>query len=87
MESPLEQSRRLQEHYADLTDEELDALAGDAFDMTEVAQQALRAEIANRRLKIELRVTPPAETEGLPGKIEPGSLQLQAASTPEWKSW
>jgi hypothetical protein len=47
---PVVEWRRLTEHYRALGDEQLRALALDFRDLTEMAQQALRAELHSRRL-------------------------------------
>jgi hypothetical protein len=47
---PVVEWRRLSEHYRSLSDEELRELARDFPDLTETAQQALRAEMSSRRL-------------------------------------
>jgi hypothetical protein len=70
MDGIIEESARLQEQYASLKDDEVEAVANDAFDLTDVAQQTLRAEIANRGLKIQLRTAPPSESEEVWGEIE-----------------
>ena len=59
---PVEESRRLQEHYARLSDDELQAVADEGYDLTELAQQSLQAEIRARGLQFHLRSasTPPA---------------------------
>jgi DNA-directed RNA polymerase subunit M/transcription elongation factor TFIIS len=48
----METLEQLQKTYALMTDEEIVVVASDACDLTETAQQALRAEIARRGLKI-----------------------------------
>jgi len=45
-----EQYRRLQELYAEMSDEEIEDLSGQTEDLTEIAQQVLRGEISKRRL-------------------------------------
>ncbi len=57
----VEESRRLQELYAHLTDEELQSIADDASELTDVARQALQVEIRSRGLRIPLKdaSTPP----------------------------
>jgi hypothetical protein len=47
---PIEEWRRLREHYASMSDEELQELALDFVDLTEGAQQALRDEMKSRLL-------------------------------------
>jgi len=48
----IEQWRQITEHYRSLTDEELIAIARQRAHLTEVAQQALDAEILHRKLEI-----------------------------------
>jgi len=59
---PVEESRRLQERYARLSDDELQAVADEGYDLTDLAKQTLQAEILGRGLHIQLRSapTPPA---------------------------
>lgn len=47
---PVVEWRRLSEHYRSVSDEELRELARDFAELTEAAQQALRAEMSSRRL-------------------------------------
>ena len=58
-----EQWRVLQENYAAMADEELEAVAAEAYDLTEIAQKALQAEVARRNLPIEVRLKPLREDE------------------------
>jgi hypothetical protein len=53
-----EESRRLQEHYARLSDDELEAVADEGYDLTDLAKQALQAEMLGRGLHILLRSAP-----------------------------
>ena len=48
---PVEEWRRLTEHYRTLTDDQLNELAIDLSDLTEVAQQVLRGEMKSRGLR------------------------------------
>lgn len=57
------QWRELQENYGAMSDEELEAVAQEAYDLTDIAKQALKAEISHRNLKIELQETPVSEAE------------------------
>ena len=50
---------QLQKTYAGMSDDELEAVAFDAYDLTEEAQQILQQEISRRGLKTALKVTPP----------------------------
>ena len=52
---PAVERQRLSEHYGSLIEEELCALMHDAGDLTEIAQQALRDELARRGLSKEMR--------------------------------
>jgi hypothetical protein len=54
-----EEWRRLQELYGGMAEEELHAVADEGYELTEIAQQALRAEISRRGLDIVLKETPP----------------------------
>ncbi|MEI9967979.1 MAG: DUF2007 domain-containing protein [Terracidiphilus sp.] len=49
---PIAELRRLTEHYRELSDDELRDLAADLADLTESAQQALRAEMQSRGLRL-----------------------------------
>ena len=55
----METMDQLQKTYAGMTDDELEAVASDAYDLTGDAQQALQQEISRRGLKTALQVTPP----------------------------
>jgi hypothetical protein len=57
----VEQWRQVSEHYRSLTDDELIAIARQKAELTDVAQQALDAEISYRKLEI-----PPEEPEEEP---------------------
>jgi DNA-directed RNA polymerase subunit M/transcription elongation factor TFIIS len=64
---------RLSEHYRQLTDDELVDLARETSELTDVAQQALAQEIANRRLKIPPDGSPaPRSPEPQPDSAEDG---------------
>ena len=66
MERDEQQWQRLKERYAQMTEDELAAIAQDASDLTEVAQEALQAVIAERGLDIQLKMEPPAQLRGHP---------------------
>ena len=83
MESVDQQRRRLQERYAQMTDDELAVMAQDAGDLTEVAQAALRAVIAGRGLNFELNLEPRALQRGDPPEDE----ELVIFSRPENPEW
>jgi hypothetical protein len=56
-----ERKKRVAEKYSRFTDEELCKLAGEGWELTEAAKQALRAELARRALEIELAAGPPSD--------------------------
>ena len=58
-----EQWRALQENYASMADEELEAIAQDASDLTDLARQVLQAEISRRKLQIQLQLNSAGEGE------------------------
>lgn len=62
--------RRLKELYRDKSDEELSAVAGEGYQLTELARQALEAEIASRRLDLEIATEPPEPVDE-PEPMEP----------------
>jgi hypothetical protein len=49
---------RLQELYAGMDEDELQLIADDAYDLTELARQAFKAEVSRRGLKMTLRGAP-----------------------------
>ncbi len=78
MDSSIEQSRRLQEHYRSLTDGEMQSIAGDAYELTDAASEALDSEILRRGLDIKLVAapTPAVESEEPQGDLDPAELDL-----------
>jgi hypothetical protein len=70
MESVDQQWQQLKERYAQMTEDELAALAQQAGDLTDVAQEALQAVIAERGLDIQLKMEPPAQLQGHPPEDE-----------------
>jgi DNA-directed RNA polymerase subunit M/transcription elongation factor TFIIS len=73
--------QQLRDRYATLTDEELQAIADDAYDLTDSAKQALREELLRRGLPAKLATPePPPEAEGVaPGGFDPAGLDLLVA--------
>ena len=67
---------RLSEHYRQLSDDELIGLARQTSDLTDVAQQALAQEIADRRLKI------PPEESAAPRGPEPQPDSAEDGESP-----
>lgn len=79
MDSP-EEWRRLKELYARMNEGELEGVANEAYDLTDIARPLLKDEIARRGLKIPLRTE-----RGRPVKpavrADPSRLELAVAST------
>lgn len=61
--TPDNERQRLAQHYAGMTEGELKEIAGDAFSLSDVARDALLAEIKQRDLEIALRDQPPGTDE------------------------
>ena len=58
-----QQWRELQENYLAMADEELAAVAQEAYDLTDVARQALQAEVSRRHLPVILQLQAPTEED------------------------
>jgi len=78
--------RRLQSLYAGMSEEELEAVADEGYELTDVAKQALNEEISRRNLKIVVRLAPaPKKTAGrepVVGNFDPAGLDLSAIWLP-----
>jgi hypothetical protein len=61
-----QQWRELRETYGQMTEEELCRVAEDAFELTQIAREALRSVIAEKGLKIRLAEAPPREEAEVP---------------------
>jgi len=57
------QWRTLEQTYNQMSEEELGDLAAEAYKLTDIAQQALQAQISSRGLRIELSTKPRASRE------------------------
>ncbi len=72
--------RKLQEAYGGMSDEELCSLAEQAYALTDLAQQALQAEITTRGLQAHLAEKPPrpseSEEDEQEGDLDPAELNL-----------
>ena len=66
MESVDQQLRQQKENYEHMTEGELCALAEDAYDLTEIARDALQAVITERGFTVRLKLEPPT-----PPSVEP----------------
>ncbi len=77
--------RRLQGLYAEMSEAELEAVADDGYELTDIAKQALHAEISRRGLQVVVRLAPaPRETnEEALGDLDPADLELTPVSVVE----
>jgi DNA-directed RNA polymerase subunit M/transcription elongation factor TFIIS len=77
---PNRQWRQLSETYAAMADEELQAVAEEAYELTDIARQALQAEITRRALPVELRKEPEGAEDPEPppegAAVNPADLDL-----------
>jgi len=60
-----QQWRELQENYSAMADEEIEGIALEAYDLTDIARRALQAEISRRQLKISLQLQPATVSDEL----------------------
>jgi hypothetical protein len=73
--------RRLQDVYARMNDGELEVVANEAYDLTEIARPLLRDEIARRGLKIPLIMERQKRTEPSVPPVDPSRQDLIVAQT------
>jgi len=72
-----QQWRELRETYGRMTEEELRSVAEDAFDLTQVAREALQSVIAEKKLNVQLaEAPPPAEFKGVGNSKEEFDLSV-----------
>ena len=74
MIDPEQERRRLTEFYSGQMDGELEQVAGQAYELTELAREALKAELSRRGLQTKLIETAPVvvtEVPILPGDPPP----------------
>lgn len=64
---PAEEWRNLKENYTHMTDEQLQVVADDGYDLTDIARKVLESEIAGRGLNIRLREAPVQKRRVMPG--------------------
>jgi hypothetical protein len=63
MESAEQQWQQLKERYAQMTEDELAAVAENAYDLTEIAREALQAVVKERGFAVRLKLEPPAPSQ------------------------
>jgi hypothetical protein len=83
----LEEWRRLQELYSRMNEGELEVIANEACDLTDVARSLLKDEISRRGLAIQLRTARSAHSQMVETRTEgfdPADLELETMG--EWVS-
>jgi hypothetical protein len=73
--------RRLQEIYAHMNEGELEVVAQEAYNLTEIARPLLRDEIARRGLKIPLVMERTRPRQSAPPPVDPSRQDLIVAQT------
>jgi hypothetical protein len=76
MESVDQQFRQLKENYERMTEGELYACAEKAYDLTEIAREALQAVLFEKGISVRLRLEPPARVPAKPLKDDEGLINL-----------
>ncbi len=71
--------RRLKETYQQMSEEELANIADEAYQLTDLAKDALQTEVSSRKLDLTLRMEPPEE-DGVPEPAE----SREVSSTRFW---
>jgi hypothetical protein len=77
MESVEQQLRQLKENYTRMTEGELAAIAERAYDLTEIAREALQAVLAERGFTVRLKLEPPAPLRAAPPEDDEGLINFQ----------
>ena len=83
MESVDQQFRQLKENYEHMTEGELYALAEKAYDLTEIAREALQAVISERDFTVQLKLEPPARPLAKPPEDDEGLINFKWLSDAE----
>ena len=68
---PEQERRRLAEFYAGQMDGELEKLAGEAYELSDLALGVLKAELEKRGLSVQLTEQPPAPVKNIPKPGDP----------------
>jgi DNA-directed RNA polymerase subunit M/transcription elongation factor TFIIS len=77
MESLDQQLLQLKENYEHMTEDELCALAENAYDLTEIAREALQAVITERGFTVRLKLEPSAPVPAEPPEDDEGLINFQ----------
>ncbi|HWG39319.1 MAG TPA: hypothetical protein VN658_02125 [Candidatus Acidoferrales bacterium] len=76
MESADQQWQQLKESYEHMTEDELGALAEQAYDLTDIAREALQAVITERGFTVQLKLKSPAPPPGEPPEDDEGLINF-----------
>lgn len=76
MESVDQQLRQQKENYGHMTEDELCALAEDAYDLTDIAREALQTVLSERGITIRLKLEPPAPLSAEPPEDDEGLINI-----------
>lgn len=68
---PEQERRRLAEFYAGQMDGELEKVAGEAYELSDLARGVLKAELERRGLSVQLAEQPPAPVKNVPKSGDP----------------
>lgn len=77
MESVDQQFRQQKENYEHMTEGELDKLAEGAYDLTDLAREALQAVIMERGFTVQLKLKPPVSLQAGPPEDDEGLINFQ----------
>ena len=88
MDSVDQQLRQQKENYEHMTEGELCALAEDAYDLTEIAREALQAVLSERGIAVRLKLEPPAPLRAEPPEDDEGLISFSWPDNVEvaWRS-
>jgi hypothetical protein len=76
MESADQQLRQQKENYEHMSEGELCTLAEEAYDLTDIAREALQAVLSERGIAVRLKLEPPAPLRAEPPKDDEGLTNL-----------
>src|SRR5215471_20752370 len=80
---PERERRRLAEFYAGQMDGELEKLAGEAYELSDLARGVLKAELERRGLSVQLAEQPPAPVKNAPKPGDPPEEEFSESELSE----
>lgn len=80
---PEQERRRLAEFYARQMDGELEKVAGEAYELSDLARGVLQAELEKRGLSVQLAEQPPAPVKNVPKRGDPQEDEFSEPGLPE----